>query len=304
MTTATKSNVFEKSIAFSIEITKIGIRRKVDSSKIELKDGNGAQPDPDAIGVDKKLIECDEFDAIISLDTNIRNTINKIALPAPFKRGVYLLPLDFVERIDQLVQAYATKRAELISAFVEKYGEAVEASRERLGGLFNTDDYPSKATVARSFNVRYNYLDLGTPKGLGKINPEIFKREQEEFRKKLDAAAAEVRDALRGSFSELIAHMAEKLESGKDGKPKIFRDSLVLNMREFLDSFKSRNIADDSQLEALVKKARDAIGNVDANALRADKDLRETIGTQLSQIKTKLSKMVTDAPSRKFSFDD
>ena len=50
--------------------------------------------------------------------------------------------------------------------------------------------------------------------------------------------------------------MVSKLTPDTDGERRIFGDSLVLNMREFLDTFKSRNIADDADLEKLVEDTK------------------------------------------------
>jgi hypothetical protein len=298
------SNLFEKSIALSLEIGKIGTRKKVSRGKMVLREGEGEQPDQEAIGVSKELIDSPEFDAITQLDGSIRNELAKLSLPSPFRKGIYLIPLNLVQRVDAKISNYKSDRAQLIDAFINSYAEAVFSARARLGGLFNGDDYAAAEDVRAAFTVESNYMDLGLPKQLGTINKEIFEREAKAFEAKLTSAADEIQAAMRIAFKELIEHMADRLKPGEDGKPRIFRDTLVLNLKEFMDNFAARNIADDADLKALVDQASAILGNKSAEELRKSPAYRQDIAKGLSTIKEKLDGMVVCAPIRKFSFDD
>lgn len=298
------SNIFEKSMAVSLEIGRIGIRKKVKRGKMVLKDGEGAQPDENAIGTSKELIDSKEYDAIVSLDNSIRATISGYALPAHFKAGIYLVPVSMIEEIDDMISKYKVQRENLVGEFLKTYKQSVKEAQTRLGGLFDANDYDSITDIADAFTVEYSYIDLGLPKNLGSINGEIFKREQQAFNDKMINAAEEIQQGLRQAFRDLIEHMAERLQPGEDGKKKIFRDSLITNLAEFMERFKSRNITDDDELATLVDKARELLKGKNAEILRDSEMFRQQVNAGLGEIKTALNGMVTDAPRRKFSFDD
>ncbi|MDD5060689.1 MAG: hypothetical protein PHN44_00190 [Candidatus Marinimicrobia bacterium] len=299
------TNLLDNAIALSVTISKIGTRRKVDSRKVQIKESEGEQPESDAIAVNKELISCPSFDAITKLDGDFRTRLYKLALPNPlFRNGTYLIPVSMVEYIDEMVETYKNERANKISAFVADYRNAVTDARSRLGGLFNINDYPDIETVRGSFQVVAQYIEIGLPAALGSISPEIFNRERAAFNDKLVSAADEITAAMRESFKELVDHMVERLKPGADGKPKIFRDSLVNNFKEFMDTFSARNITNDTDLEALVSKAKDILGGKSAEDLRNYDSIRENVVSGISEIKEQLSGMVIDAPKRKFNFDE
>lgn len=299
------SDFINKSIALSVNTSKIGVRRKVDSRKMQLKDGNGNQPDERSIAVNKELISCESFDAIGKLDGEFRNNLYKLALPNPlFKNGTYLIPLGLIEEIDTMIENYKNNRDTLVNDFIDEYDNSVENAKERLGGLFVASDYPSKEVVARSFNVSSQYIEIGIPEKLGVIAPEIFQKEKKAFQEKLTLAADEITAAMRESFQELVNHMIERLQPDEQGNTKIFRDSLVRNFREFMDTFNARNITNDEELQKLVDQARSVLNGKSASDLRNNDDVKTQVSNGMNQIKNSLTNMIMNSPRRKFKLDD
>jgi hypothetical protein len=299
------SNIYEKSLALCIETTKVGISKKVSKGSMMLRENLGEQPDESSVAVSKELISCKEFDSILKLDAAVRANILKLAVPSKFKKGIYLIPLACVDAVDRLIESYKSERLAMVESFVAVYKDAVIEAKFRLGGLFNIDDYINVEDVRDSFSVSSSYIDLGLPSNLSNISPEIFKREQEEFKIKMNSAADEIQQALRIAFKDLVDHMAERLTPDPEqSKPKVFRDSLIFNLREFMDSFNSRNITDDKELQDIINQAKGIIGNRSAEELRSMSSVRESVKNGLEEIKGKLNGMVTVAPIRKFNFND
>jgi len=296
-------SVYDKGIGFSIEIGKIGVRRKVRQDKVQVRDDPSA--DVRMLHVSKEILECPEYDAIESLDNLIRVRLAKLALPSCFRRGVYLIPLDLTERIDQMCEEYRTERAAKVESFLTVYDGAVKAAQERLGTLYNPREYPGLAAVRASFDVQTRYFSFNPSDKLREINPALYQRETERFKVQLEQAAQEIKLALRESFGELVNHMVSKLTPDTDGERRIFRDSLVLNMREFLDTFKSRNIADDAELEKLVEETKALLTGVDPDLLRQEGTVKEAVQSGMSKVKAALDTSIeTLKRGRKFSFDD
>jgi hypothetical protein len=117
-------------------------------------------------------------------------------------------------------------------------------------------------------------------------------------------ATAVVQHTVREGLAELVAHLVDRLTGDKDGKLKVFRNSIMTNLNEFLEVFNARNITDDQQLAALVDKARRLISGVDAETLRESKNVRETVRTGFAKIQTALDGMLVDKPERAYRLDD
>lgn len=301
----TSQNLLNNAIALSVSISKIGTRKKVDSRKVQLKEEYGNTPDSDVIAVNKELLKSDSFDAIVKYDNEFRNNLYKLSLPNPlFRNGTYLVPVGLIERIDAMIENYKSNRSILVNNFIADYNDAVYRARETLNGLFNINDYPAIDAVRESFQVSTQYIEIGLPTQLGAFSPEIFRREREAFNEKLVSASEEITAAMRESFSELINHMVERLKPGENGKQKIFRDTLVSNLRDFMETFNARNITNDEDLQKLVDRAREVLNGKSANDLRSIDSIREQVSNGMQEIKNSLSGMVVDAPKRKFSFDD
>jgi hypothetical protein len=83
-------------------------------------------------------------------------------------------------------------------------------------------------------------------------------------------ASSEIQQVLRQSMADLVAHMAERLKDGADGKPLKFKQSTVSNLVEFLSNFSFRNVTDDRQLQGLVGRARELLQGVAADDLRTN----------------------------------
>jgi hypothetical protein len=67
--------------------------------------------------------------------------------------------------------------------------------------------------------------------------------------------------AFTEELSKLVSHLTERLSGQEDGKPKVFRDSAIDNLREFFERFRHLNIRSDEQLDALVNQAQESSGH-------------------------------------------
>lgn len=128
-------------------------------------------------------------------------------------------------------------------------------------------------------------------------------RKQQEADLKWADATVEIRDALRVAYSELVSAMTDKLGVDEEGKPKVFRESLITRLKDFLDTFESRNLTNDEELSRLTRQARELMDGVAVKDLREKKDLRAEVLGKLEQIKGEMDSMVT-VKTRKFSLDE
>jgi hypothetical protein len=100
-------------------------------------------------------------------------------------------------------------------------------------------------------------------------------------------------------MADLVAHMAERLKDGADGKPLKFKQSTVSNLVEFLSNFSFRNVTDDHQLQSLVGRARDLLQGVAVDDLRTSGDMRMRVQQGMAALAADLDGMLVKAGGRK-----
>lgn len=290
--------LLDRAVCLSLAVGCLGTRRKVSSSNIQV------DADKDLLHVSKAILESDELDAIKTLDGEMRAWLAKRALPSPFRRGTYLIPIDLVEQVDGKIVEYQEKRRFLADAFLAVYDKSVEDAKKRLNGLFDASDYPSDERVRAAFYVDVRYLAFGVPAKLEGIRKDLFEREKAKAEAQWREASEEVRQALRAGLADVVDHMVERLQGNGDAKPKVFRDTLVENMTDYLDLFDPRNVTDDTQLAQLVERCRKTLDGVDANALRASDAIRTKVRDGMAQVQSVLDTMVIDRPARRIVLED
>jgi len=258
--------------------------------------------DREAIAVSKHLLDCAELAAIETHDGATRRWIYTRSLPSLIlKEGVYRLPLVLVEEVEQGLAERVAQRQHLIDTFMGVYPVKVEEARGRLRALYDPQDYPGEEVVGAAFDCSWRYLSIGIPQTLSLT---LMARERE----KAAAAAAtemdEIRRALRTSFAELVQHAAERLAPTQDGKPRVFRDSLVRNMEDFLQYFEARNLTHDTDLVPLVEQARSVLRGVTPDELRTQDGVRQQVQRTMAEIKRDMDEGTLLKPTRRFTMQE
>jgi hypothetical protein len=291
-------NITDKAVCLSLQVSSLGNRKKLSTDSFEV------EADKTMISATKQLLDADEYNNIKKLDAEMKSWLAKRALPSFFKSGIYLIPFQLVEKVDKRLEDYRVNRDSLVGKFVNAYSRLKEEARGRLNGVFNEADYPPLSEVGKAFGVKSNYVVFDTPNALKGISEEMWQREKQRAEEMWRDASAEIQNAVRASFADLVSHMVERLAPGEDGKPKIFKETLVGNMNEFLELFEARNITDDDALAELVSKARAIMAGVDPEKLRKNKSIRESVQASMSQLKSSLDSMIVTKTSRQINLDE
>lgn len=294
----------KRAVGMVVTFSGIGNRKKVHTSEIDVAGDVEKKTDKTWLAVSKKLIDAEELDAISSLDGEIRWYIESRALPSNLKKGIYLVPVEFIEEMNYKLTAFAYQRTELVTKLIAAYEGLVRDAQTRLDKLFNSADYLTRQDLASSFRLTWQYVTFDTPASLATISKHLY----DEEKKKAEAAWKEASDAiqqlLRESMAEFVDHLVDKLTPKPDGKQKVFRDSSIAYFQDFLATFDPKNITDDAQLKSLVDKAKRLLSGVKPDRLRENENTRETVLAGFAQIKKALDPMLIDRPKRAIAFKD
>ena len=284
------------SVMLVLRLERMGNRRKVPTSMVEV------DADPEAVHVGKELLESPELKAVATEDNAIRQWVYARSLPSygTLRDGVYRLPLALVDQVDEELEAFRLRRQTLIDKFLERYPAMVNEAVARLRTLYNPADYPHLDQVAARFTFSYRYLAFMTPQTL---SARLLAREREKAAAEVSTEVEEIKVALRTGFAELVAHAADRLAVGPDGKKVTFRDSMVTKMEEFFGYFAARNLVGDDELATLVERAREAMRGVTAQTLRTDDVARASVKDTLDRVKAEMNSGLFVRPTRRLILD-
>ena len=298
------ADLTDRAVLLHLTITSWGVDRRLQEHQYQV-DANKRMT-----RARKKLLQSSELDAVHSLDNAARDWVAAKSLPSPLRQGVYLQPLANLEEVDAYILDYCRRRRNLVELFLSAYPGRIEEARGELRSLFDARNYPPVPALRSRFTVSHSYLEAPTaPGSLRSISAYLFHREQEKARESWEAALEEARSLLRSQMAELVQHLVERLQPGADGKPKVFLDSLVRGMEEWLSDFSARNLAQDGELSSLVERARELLQPagepaVSAQTLRSDEGMRSYLRGQFEQVQERIAQLVMERPSRRIRLED
>jgi hypothetical protein len=245
----------------------------------------------------KKLLDTSHpaFKAVTSVRNRVISFWKGISLPFP-EPGVRLIRQDDIQTFDSHLTSLKAELEETVSRLDEHFAELKSAARERLGSLFNEADYP--ASLQGLFKVEWDFPSVEPPNYLRELSPELFRQEQARVAARFEEAVRLAEEAFTSELAKLVSHLTERITGQEHGKPKIFRDSAVENIKEFFDRFKTLNVRSNEQLDELVEQAQRVIRGVEPQALRESANLRQQVATQLSGVQSVLDGLLVDRPRR------
>lgn len=260
--------------------------------------------DRSRVHVTKDLFDSPELKRLFSYDARIDAFLDVHCLPFPLMRGWRLLPLDLFNETEAALTAHHEGRLPLIEAAYNVYEKDIESAKVFLNKLFDPSDYVPKEEFKSKFIFRWQYLRFGEALNIEQINKDIAQREANKVQAQWIEASEAVQQLLRIQMQELVANMTDRLAPGAEGKKKIFRDSLVSNMNDFLKTFDARNLTEDGELKRLVDQVRALTDGVDPETLRTNDGIRDSVQQGFALVKTQLDQMITTAPLRSITFED
>lgn len=316
------SSLQKKAIVVSLSIGRLRTTRRVSSNSVQ------SDADPEMLHVSKTILESKELKAVGAIDMDIVMYLRGLCLPSPFKSGMYLLPIDLLDRVSKRLDEMATERKQSVDAFMAMYEKAkalVDAeypdgkepivaadspesailnAKKSLGSLFDPADYPPVDEVRKRFVLDYQFLELNTPGSLKTVNKDLYEKELKKMENVWADASEKVVAVLLEEFREMTRHMAERLAPNEDGTPKVFRSTLITKMQGWLDVFDARNLTNDAELKSLVTKARQMIAGVDPDTIRSGDVLRKELSEEFRSMTEQLDQAIVDLPSRRLRIDE
>lgn len=208
--------------------------------------------------------------------------------------GIRLLPAAKLPEFNSEVRRLIAEFDKTVVILLSQYASARDDDRARLGTMFVEHEYPSVDEVRRKFGIavdRYPVPDAGH--FLVDLQAEEVERLKEDFRGTYDRALSAVRQDLAERMAAPVRAMAKKLRDyGKDASGKTvgtFRDSLVENIREAVDTLNVYNVAGDEDLTTIAAEVARDLAPHSPETLRQDDWTREQTAKKADAILSKMS---------------
>lgn len=291
-------SVMDKAICLIVSFGGFGLTRKTSTATVTVN------AEKSMLALSKRLLRSPEYDAIRSLDREVKEYLKRVALPSIMKSGSYLVPIPLVEEVEQKLQTWRSARIERVEAFLEVYPAQSAAVQAELRDLYDPRNYPSCESLRQRYSFDWQYVDFGVPGRLKAISARLFEAERDKASKQISAATDEIKQALRSGFADLVGRITSALGPAEDGKRKVLKQAAIDNLNSFMQIFEMRNIADDKELAALVTQARSLMAGKDRAILKDDDAARQQIAEGFQALSGSLQTMTIERGARAIDLED
>ena len=197
-------------------------------------------------------------------------THNRLTLPWR-DGGDRILPTAMFLEYSKAMREVKTEFDEAVNEFLEGYPDIVKNARKRLGKLLDNKRLPTAAEVKRKFGVHQEIYPLPD---IADFRVNLSKEDVAEIRKQMKTSIDDtIEKAMTGIWQQL-AELIGKIEKTLKEPKKVFRDSLISNLKEFCELIPKLNLTDDSKLEDFRKEAVKELVNLRPDNLREIKPER------------------------------
>ena len=216
----------------------------------------------------KRLLPKAAFAALTATMSEARTTHYAQTLPWD-DQGARLLTVANYARYTVLLDGLRERMIRERARFIEDYDDYVEQARLDLGRLFRIEDYPSKTALQGKFGIRYRITPVqDAEQFMAKLASDDVARVKRDIEHHLQERLHDAVGDLYRRLGDAVARVSERLGEDDSGKPLVFRNSLIENIRDLVDVVPRLNIFGDHQLARLCEEVKDRIANVEPDTLR------------------------------------
>jgi hypothetical protein len=237
--------------------------------------------------VSKKLLgDCAELDAVQKFTANARNVHYACTMPWS-DTGLRLLPTKQYFKYHGEMTGLQNEFERIVKTFLDAYDWEIQNAQLKLGALFNADEYPTRASLESRFRFGMNYMPLPAAGDFrvdidAEATAVLQTHYDNYYRTQLESAMADVWQRAHDAISK----MSERLDYSDSTNKKVFRDSLVENMRDIVNLLGVCNVTNDPTMDGARRRLDQALTGVTPDALREDAYLRAQTKREVDAVKS------------------
>ena len=275
-------------VCLILHFKRPGIKRKIEAKHFKAEDAEKA-----LLAAQKKIVDCVEYGKVVTFEGRIKNFLKQKALPSRLYRdSTFLIPKSAVGAVYAFLEDSRPKWQEVVDAYITAYPAAFDATKERLGTIASEADRMSEPQLRQAFAFDHEFVALSTPSTLKQISAEMFEKEEERLRARLQTAEDDIVTAFRTQFSVMVEGMKAMLDGqDKDGKAQRFGGWRIEKLTKFIEQFKGEsNVCGDGELTKMMDEASKLLADVNPKELKDNeawrKNLSGTFDGMMAQLAT------------------
>lgn len=156
--------------------------------------------------------------------------------------------------------------------------------------------------IRQKFNWNLQMMVFCAPESLQAVSPEIYREANRRFQQDIEQFKENSVALLRAKFSDLVSHMVERLTPDEDGNRKIFRNSMIGNLQDFLNDFEALNLTNDHDLAEQVSRVKGMVEGIGPDDLRLSSGLSQMISQSMGHVQEAVGNLIGNAPKRRIRY--
>ncbi len=187
-------------------------------------------------------------------------------------KGSRLLTVANYERYTEVMDGLRERLVRQRARFIEDYDHYVEQARIDLGKLFRIEEYPSKEDLRDRFSISYRITAVpDADHFIASLASDDTERVRRDIERHIEEQLHDAVGDLYRRLAEAVERVSERLDEDENGKPLVFRDTMISNIRDLVDVVPRLNIFGDQKLASLCEQVKDRIAGVEPDSLRPSK---------------------------------
>jgi hypothetical protein len=230
------------------------------------------------------LVSKSDLGSVESARGKVRETHYKYSLPW-MDGGLRILPSAMFMKYREEMSKAIAEHEKALAAFLREYPSIVKRAQKRLGDLLKDKHLPEVWEVKRKFAIRQDILPIPA---MGDFRCELSSDEADEIREKVAASIESMTERAVANIWEQFTTLIEKIEKTMKEPKKVFRDTLISNLRDFCELIPKMNLTNDNKLESLRKEVIAKLAELKPINLRESKADRKKACKSAKEILTKM----------------
>ena len=148
-------------------------------------------------------------------------------------QGSRLLTVANYEAYTELMDGLRERMVRERARFIEDYDDNIDRARLDLGKLFRIGDYPSKEALQGKFGIRYRIVPVpDADHFMAKLASDDTERVKRGIEREIEERLHDAVGDLYRRLGEAVERVSERLTEDGEGKPLVFRDTMISNVRD------------------------------------------------------------------------
>lgn len=279
----TENSLTKKAMIVSLTISMLGTSKKDKAATDEIIAIKGA--DVGAGNFNKRLFPKEAVDRITDAASEIRSFHRDNTLPWN-DEGSRLLASKNYSKYNEMMTSLTDTFNERVDEFVSCYDDHIKEARERLGEMFNENDYKDVSVIKDKFGVKFTYFPIPTAKDFRiDLSAEELQVVQDQIEKDVNAKYKHAMSSAWNDVNGKIKRLIERLED----PDRILRARLIDSIKELIPVLETFNINDDPEFEEIINEIKNNICSSTTAELNKDQKKCEEVIENAKSVVAKIS---------------